>query len=146
MITQKDISTFVAPFFVTYVSMEMGTVDVGKVDCSLNESLISASATIVFKKGNPLVDRFNWIMRRYLEAGLLEEQWTDLQHLASLTGAGRYREAAGDMFFPFSVSHLKPAFVVLLVGTVLSFVVFIGELTVNCLCDRRGKRIRAFGV
>jgi hypothetical protein len=38
-----------------------------------------------------------------------------------------------------------PAFVVLLVGTVLSSAVFIGELIVNCLVKRKGKRIRAVG-
>ena len=39
-----------------------------------------------------------------------------------------------------------PAFVVLLVGTVLSSVVFVGELIVNCLWKRKGKnRVRALG-
>ena len=50
------------------------------------------------------------------------------------------REAAGDMFFAFSLSHLMAAFVVLLVGSVLSSVVFIAELTVNCLCKRKEKQ------
>jgi hypothetical protein len=78
-------------------------------------------------------------MRRYLEAGLQERLWTELQHAAALRGGGKLSEAAGDMFFPFSVSHLLPAFVVLLVGTVFSSVVFIGELIMNCLCKRREK-------
>jgi len=34
-----------------------------------------------------------------------------------------------------------PAFVVLLVGTVLSSVVFIVELIVNCLCKKVGEKI-----
>jgi hypothetical protein len=42
--------------------------------------------------------------------------------------------------FSRSVSHLKPAFAVLLVGTVLMFVVFIGELTVKFFCELRGER------
>jgi hypothetical protein len=79
-------------------------------------------------------------MRRCLEAGLLETHWTELQHRASLGGAVRLREAGGDVLFAFSVSHLLPAFVVLLVGTVLSSVVFIGELIVNCLRKRRIKK------
>jgi hypothetical protein len=44
-----------------------------------------------------------------------------------LIGRGRFIETAGNMFFAFSVSHLMPALVVLLVGTVLSSVVFIVE-------------------
>jgi hypothetical protein len=113
MITKKDIASLIAPLFAIYVAREMGTGDVGKVVCSLDEDLISAGVTVLFKKGNPLLDRFNILMRRYLEAGLLENQWTELQHQASLRVGGRSREAAGDMFFAFSLSHVKPAFVVL---------------------------------
>jgi hypothetical protein len=148
MTTKRDIATVAAPLFATYVAIEMGTVDVDKVICSLDVDAISVGLTVLFKKGNPLLDRFNILMRRYLEAGLMEGLWSIQQHRASIKGSGRYGEAAGDMYFPFSVSHLKPASVVLLVGTVLSFVVFIGELIVNCLCERgarkktRGRRVR----
>jgi hypothetical protein len=119
-------------------------VDAAKIICPLDETIISAGVTILFKKGNPLLDRFNILMRRCLESGLLEGLWTELQHRTYLEGGGRFRKAAGDVFFPFSVSHLKPAFVVLLVGTVLSSVVLIVELTVNWLCKRRKRNwIRA---
>jgi hypothetical protein len=63
--------------------------------------------------------------------------WTELQDRVSLRGAARITEAAGDRFFLFSLSHLMPAFVVLLVGTVLSSVVFIAEVIVKCLCKGR---------
>jgi hypothetical protein len=148
MITKRDIATISDLPLATYIAREQGTEDVGKVVCTLGESFMSAGTVVGFKKGNPLLDRFNMLMRRYLEAGLQERIWSVLQHRASLRGGDRLREAASDDFFPFSVSHLKPAFVVLLVGTVLSFVVFIGELTVNCLCERRerkktgGRRVR----
>jgi hypothetical protein len=142
MITKKDIATVAAPSFATFVAIEMGTVDVDKVICFLDENAISSSLTVLFKKGNPLLDGFNILIRRYLEAGLLERLWSELQHRASLKGGGRYIDAAGYTFFAFSVSHLKPAFVVLLVGTVFSSVVFIGEIAVNCLCERRGRKKR----
>jgi hypothetical protein len=134
MVTQKGIAAVMSPLYVTYVAMEMGTVDVGKVVCSLHEVGASTGLIFLFKKGNPLLDRFNILMRRYLEAGLMENVVTELLHLASLKGAGRFGEAAGNQFFPFSVSHLMPAFVAFIVGTVFSSVVFIGELIVNCLC------------
>ena len=140
LITKIDIATLVPPLMATYVAREMGTVDVGKIVCSLDDTILSVGSTILFKKGNALQDRFNFLMRRYLEAGLLERLWTELQHRTSLKGGRRFRDAAGDMFFAFSVSHLMPAFVVLLVGTVLSAVVFIGELIWNCLCNRRTKK------
>jgi hypothetical protein len=106
MITKRDISSISAPFFATYVAMEMGTVDFGKIICSLVEGFLSAGATVLFKKGNPLLDTFNTLMRLYLEAGLLERHWTELQHRASLMGKGRFTEAAGDKFSSFSVSQL----------------------------------------
>jgi hypothetical protein len=140
MIRKRDIAMIYSPFLASYVAREMGTVDVGKIICSLDETFITGGAVVLFKKGNPLLDRFNSLMRRCLEAGLLEMHWTELQHRASLRGAERLREVGGDVFFAFSVSHLLPAFVVLLVGTALSSVVFIAELIVNCLCKRRIKK------
>jgi hypothetical protein len=139
MITKRDIAMVNSPVYATYVAREMGTVDVDKVICSLDESFIAAGISVLFKKGNPLLDRFNILMRRYLEAGLLERVWTELQHRASLKGGGGFREDADDMFFVFSVSHLMPEFLALIIGNVLSSVVFIGELIVNCLCKRTKK-------
>ena len=142
MITKGDISSYIAPMFATYVAREMGTVDVGKLICSLDECSVSAGLIVLFRKGNPLLDRMNILMRRYLEAGLLEWLWTQLQHRASLRGGGRFREATGDKVFAFSVSHLMPPFLVLLVGSVLSSVLFIAELILNCLCKRKKKYSR----
>jgi hypothetical protein len=136
MRTKRDIALVYTQFLATYEARELGTVDVDKIICCLNGDVISGGVTVLFRKGNPFLDRFNILMRRYLEAGLHEMLWTELQHRASLKGGDRLRDADGEKFFPFSISHLKPAFVVLLVGTVLSFVVFISELTVNCLCER----------
>jgi hypothetical protein len=143
MITQRDIATLVSQLYASYVAMEMGTVDIGKVICSLDEIGFSGGLIFLFKKGTPFLDRFNILMRRYLEAGLLKRLRTELRHGVSLKSAGRIGEAAGEEFFAFSVSHLMPAFVALIVGTVLSSVVFIGELIVNCLCERF-KKNRAF--
>jgi hypothetical protein len=137
LITKGDIATVIPPLFANYIAREFGTVDVGKAICPLDHLGVSGRLIILTKKGNPLLERFNVLMRRYLEAGLLEGLWSKLQHRASLIGGGRYMETAADMFFAFSVSHIMPAFVVLLVGYVLSSVVFIVEVIVNCLCERR---------
>ena len=139
MVTKRDVAFINDPLLANYFAMEMGTADVSKIICSIDDSVGSGGLTIIFRKGNPLLDRINILMRRYLESGFLERITTELQHRATLRGAGRFTEAAGDMFFVFSLSHLMPAFVVVLVGTVLSSAVFIGELIVNCLCRRKGK-------
>jgi hypothetical protein len=139
MITKRDIAMINSPLCFRFFAKKLGTVNLDRIICSFDENIITVLLTVLCKKGNPLLDRFNILMRRYLEAGFQERVWADVQHRVSLKSGGRIVEAAGDTFFPFSISHLKPAFFVLLVGTVLSSVVFIGELIVNCLCKRRGK-------
>ena len=133
------------PFFGTNVVTDLGTVDIGKLICSLDEPPISTGIIVIFKKANVLLDRFDIIMRHNFKAGLVEKFWTKVQHRASLRGGGLFRETADDMFFAFPVFHLTPAFVVLIVGTILSSVVFIGELILNCFCKSRKKSNRAFG-
>ena len=140
MITQRDIAALFSPPFATYVARKMGTVNVGNIICSLDETFFSGVIVFLFKKGSPLQDKFNILMRRYLEAGFLEQHWTELQHQASLMSGKIFRVEGGDVFFAFSLSQLMPAFVVLLVGTVLSSLAFIGELIVNCFCKRRIKK------
>jgi len=140
MITKRDIALIIDPFFGTYVVRDLGNVDVGKVTCSLDVTTMSVCIIDLSKKGNVVLERFNILMRRYLEAGLLERLWTELQYRASMRGGGRFTQAAGDIFFAFSVCHKMPAFVVLIVGTVLSSVVFIAELILNCLRKRRKKK------
>jgi hypothetical protein len=140
MITKRDMGLIHDPVYINIVAKEMGTGSIGKSFRTLDQGAASGSLIFLFKKGNPLLYRFSFLMRRYLGAGFPDRLMTNMQHRASLTGGGRFGEAAGDMFFAFSVSHLMPAFLVLLVGTVLSSVVFIVELIVNCLCKRREKK------
>jgi len=132
MIAKRDIAIINDQTFFTYLARELGTVDVGKIICPQEETIISGYGTVIFKKGNVLLDSFNNLMRRYLEAGNLERLWAEMQHRASLKRE-RFSEATGEMFFAFSISHIMPTFVVLLAGTVFSSVVFTAELIVNCL-------------
>jgi hypothetical protein len=64
MITKRYIVTFTAPFFAIYVARELGTADVGRVVCSLDEEVKSGGARVLFRKGNPILGRFNILMRR----------------------------------------------------------------------------------
>jgi hypothetical protein len=140
VIAQKDMATVAPQLYAMYVATEMEIVDFGKAICMLDEIGVSSGLIFLFKKGNPLLERFNILMRRYLEADLEERLWTKLLRRRCAKGGGRIGEAAGDEFFTFSVSHLMPAFVALIGGTVFSFMVFIGELIVNCLCKRLTKK------
>jgi hypothetical protein len=73
MITKRNTVSIIAPLYATYVARDLGTVDVGKIICSIDEGVMSAGLIDLFKKGNPFLERFNILMRRYLEAGLLED-------------------------------------------------------------------------
>jgi len=139
MIKKEGVAVVNDPLLATYVARDMGTRDVSKIICPFDENLLSISITMLFKKGNPLLERFNIVMRRFLEAGLLERLWAELQHRASLRGKRTFIEANGSNFFAFTFSHLMPAFVVLFVGTVFSSVVFIAELIVKRLSKRTNK-------
>ena len=126
------------PLYAAYSSREMGIVDVGKSISPLDESSLSGTAVALLKNGSPLLDRFNTLMRSYLEAGLLEKLWAELQHRAALIGEVKLRDAYAYKYFAFTFSHLLPAFMVLLLGTVFSLVVFIVEFIVKCLVRRKG--------
>jgi hypothetical protein len=129
MITKGDIASIVVPMYASYHASEMGIINVNKIICPFDETIISAGVIILFKKGTPLLGRVNMLIRRYLEAGLLEIHWSELQHRAHLRSRVNSREASSEMFVTFTVSHLMPAFVVLVLGNILTSVLFIVELT-----------------
>jgi len=72
MIIKRDIASFIPTILAAYVASEMRFVDVGKVICSLDEALFSVGVTIIFKKGNPLLDKFSILLSLYVEGGLFE--------------------------------------------------------------------------
>ncbi|XP_021939952.1 uncharacterized protein LOC110839767 [Zootermopsis nevadensis] len=130
MITQHDRATMVGIVYSTYIASELGIADPSTVICSFDENLIYVSIIMLLKKGSPFLDMFNVLIRRSLEAGLQERHWSELKHQASLRGGDRLKEES-NMFVIFSVSHLTPAFVVLISGNILSFGVFVIELIHN---------------
>jgi hypothetical protein len=127
-ITKGDMASMTYPVFATYVASEMGIADESSVICYLDENLMSGGLTILFKKGNLFLDRFNELIRRCLEAGFLEKHWSELQHWARIRSRDKFTKASDVTFVIFSVSHLTPAFVLLVSGYILSSVAFIAEL------------------
>jgi hypothetical protein len=69
MIAKRDTAMTSTQFYATYIARQNGFVDAAKIICLLDETIISAGLTVLFKKGNPLLDRFNILMRSYLEFG-----------------------------------------------------------------------------
>jgi len=112
MITKRDICLIHSTVFVNRVARELGT-GVGKIVCSFDETVGSAGVTVLSKMGNPLLERFNTVMRRYLEAGFPKKIWSEEKHRKSLRGGWRIVPSPGEDYFAFSISHIIPAFMIL---------------------------------
>jgi hypothetical protein len=132
-VSKGDMASIIYPVFATYVASEMGIVDESRVICYLDENMFSAGLTILVRT-NLFLDRFNVLIRRCLEAGFLERHWSELKHWARIRSRDKLTETDNGMFVTFSVSHLTPAFVVLILGYILSSVAFITELIHNQRC------------
>jgi hypothetical protein len=66
-----------------------------------------------------------------METGLVEKYWTELKFNLQLQNLKKFKdtdcELCSNMYFVFSLSHLRAAFLVLGLGHVLSVIVFTFE-------------------
>jgi len=100
--------------------------------CSIDENEFSMGLTMYLSKGSLFRDRFNVLIRRCLEAGLGNKYRSQLTWNLTLQ---RSREHGGgdvassnNVYFAFTVFHLRVAFCLLAFGGALSSIVFIAEL------------------
>jgi hypothetical protein len=135
-------TTFVATTQMTqYVATEIGKSVDKQLLCSLDEYVFSSSRVMCLSGGHPVTERFNNVIRRYIEAGLGDKYWSDLLFNLTLHNMNNSEEsdcqACSDDYFVFSLSHLKVAFIALGFGYMLSVAVFVAELICNWLSKRR---------
>jgi hypothetical protein len=133
LFTKGDVTTMTLKIDAEYVlSYGIHGLSGGKVLCTVNEDILSAKTTMILTRGHPLFDKFNVIIRRCMETGLVDKYWSELNFNLSLKNVGSLRgkdcETCSVMYFVFSLSHLKVAFVVLGFGYVLCVIVFVFEL------------------
>ncbi|PSN46947.1 Ionotropic receptor 663 [Blattella germanica] len=103
--------------------------------CSIPDTFISHFITFYLAKSSPLLEPFNKLLRRMMEAGLIEyimqnfmENWRfEIDPNAEL----EIDDIPGRIFFVFSTEHLSLAFYVLALGYVLGFVSVLFELMLN---------------
>jgi hypothetical protein len=141
MMTDGDVATISAPLYAKYLSNELGHQGEMKSPCSLDENFIYVGAVFVFAKGNPLVNQFNKILRRVLEAGIVSKYREQINQEALLRSRTNTNEDGSSMYFVFKLSHMVPAFSVLGFGYLFSTIVCIAE----CLYKRFSKRGEAEG-
>ncbi|PNF28758.1 hypothetical protein B7P43_G07003 [Cryptotermes secundus] len=127
----RDMATIFSRTSVTYVAIKNGVEERSKMICFLEKPSLSGYVTAYLPRGSLLLDRINSVLRRYLEAGLLNRYWSHLTWGEILKSKHKFGNIGSEDFVPFSVSHLFPAFKVLLFGHVLSFILFLVELFVG---------------
>jgi hypothetical protein len=66
-----------------------------------------------------------------MESGMLNRYWSHLTREEILKSSVKLGNISSEDFVPFSVSHLIPAFKVIIFGHVLSFILFSVEFVVG---------------
>jgi hypothetical protein len=59
-------------------------------------------------RGHPLLDRFNILIRRFIESGLVKKYWSQLNfevYLRNMTAPKAGYEVRSDIYFVFSLFH-----------------------------------------
>lgn len=105
--------------------------------CTVDVAIYRLSFAMHLAKGSHLVDAFNDVIHRILQAGLIGKWWNDLKMDYKLSAAshhpGIFPSFAdfiqdGNDYFVFSVSHIQLAFYGIGVGGLVGFVILIGEI------------------
>jgi hypothetical protein len=131
VIFDHDMATIFSRTCVNYIAIMNGVEEKSRMICFLESPSLSGYAAAYLPKGSLFLDRINRVLRRYLEAGLLNKYWSHLTWGEILKSKHRLGNFNNHDFVPLSVSHLIPAFKVILFGHVLSFILFLVEMSVG---------------
>jgi hypothetical protein len=136
LVTHKNITTVSSALQFEYVLATLGkTEDKGRYLCTIPEIVDTSKFALYMSKGNPLLPMFDAWIQRAIESGIAAKYWSQFIWKETLQGAANRGSATDQsdshVFFVFTVSHLSPAFCQLLIGYLLSFVVFMAEF-VHC--------------
>jgi hypothetical protein len=133
LITKRDITMISLSFQANYIAFKLiPNSEKGKYVCSLDQDIHKMSFVMYMQLGSPLLDRFNTIIRRTHEAGLVDNYWTMLKWETRVKSMGNSTHGGNvvdsNSYFALSLSHMMVGFCVLLTGYILSLLAFIGEL------------------
>jgi hypothetical protein len=124
----KDVTVMVTDIWAEYFAFTTGRDK--KSLCTIDENVFTMGLAMYVPIGFPLLERFNILLQRCLEAGLGEKYWSELTWNESLH---KYHQSDSSnehesMYFAFTMFHLRVAFCLLAFGGVMSCIVFIAEL------------------
>jgi hypothetical protein len=136
LFTKGDITTMSSTIRAEYVASYNVSGHSGNIKlCTVDGTLVTYHAVMCLTKGHPLLDRFNAVIRRSMETGLVQKYWSELNFNLQLQNLEKFKdtecELCSNMYFVFSLSHLRAAFLVLGFGHVLSVTVFTFEFVAS---------------
>ncbi|KAJ9594814.1 hypothetical protein L9F63_013895 [Diploptera punctata] len=118
-----------------YIARLSGFVDMTNVVCYLEESVVTWPMGVILTEGHPLLQKLNIHIKRCIEGGLLEREWSKIYHDTNLK-ANKTNE--NSEYVVFNLTHVSPVFMLLFVGYILSLFSFLCELV---LFRRKNKLI-----
>ncbi|PNF30598.1 hypothetical protein B7P43_G06137 [Cryptotermes secundus] len=105
--------------------------------CTVDVAIYRLSFAMHLAKGSHLVDSFNDVIHGILQAGLIGKWWNDLKMDYKLSAAAHHPSIFpnfadfiqdGNDYFVISVSHIQLALYGIGVGSLVGFVILIGEI------------------
>jgi len=95
--------------------------------CHMDENFSPQYVTLSVRKGSPMLTKYNDVIQRVVEGGLLDQCWRVIKFKATLLAAKNLTVPIGH-FTPLSTEHLQSAFYILILGCVISLVSFSVEI------------------
>lgn len=96
-------------------------------------NVFSNPLEMIAERGFPMIRHFNSLINRMKDAGLISKIYEDFLFKKKVLDFIRHRDTftADVSQITLTVDHLQGAFAVLIVGLIISFVVFLGEVIWN---------------
>jgi hypothetical protein len=123
------------PFHVDYYRTSLSWHESHLPVCKMEEDIMKVNIVMYLKKGHPLLERINKVIRGMVEAGMVVKWRKDFMYMTrikSISNYGRDFAAGSDdldsTYVPFTVFHLQSALFVLLIGYIISVSTFAVEL------------------
>jgi hypothetical protein len=104
-----------------------------KLFCTLDQDEFSLHTVMYLSQGHPLLDRFNLLLGRCMESGLVEKYWSQLNFEVYLQKVSKIADCndCSEMYFVLSLFHLRIVFLLLGLGYVFSSISLLIELLIN---------------
>ena len=98
--------------------------------CEVEDDFAHNFINMLVPKGSPLLKNYNRIILELMQAGIINQWWDEIKFTAILETASNFELPPGE-YIVMTMQHLQSAFYFLILGIVLSLVVFLSEVLVR---------------